>query len=179
HGWRTRHRPGRGEMIAVPARDIGLRCAGGERVGLGVEHLYKAVDAAGAQDRGKFRAARRQFADRPVQIDVGDLPAAAILAHQIIDVHRLAIRLDDLAGDDRAAGRGLFAGDLHLLARIVVEALGVNRRDITLESLRDLLALRLGQVRPFRANREAGHEGYVEHPADHWLDPGVAAGCTE
>ena len=75
-----------------------------------------------------------QFADRPVEIDVGDLPDAAIVAHQVVDVDRLAVRLDDLAGDDRAAGRWALAGNLQPLAGIVVEAFGIDRRDIALEA---------------------------------------------
>src|SRR5260370_12366806 len=92
----------------------------GQRVGLGVERLDQPGDALGAQDRGEFRAPRRHLADRPVEIDIGDLPDPAIVAHQIVEVDRLAVRLDDLARDDGAAGRWLLAGDLEPLARIAV-----------------------------------------------------------
>src|SRR6266542_3567799 len=144
-----------------------------------MEHLDQPVDTWGAKERGEFGGALGHFADRPVEIDISDLPAATILAHQVIDIYRLAIRFDDLAGDDRAAGRSLFAGDLHLLAGIGVEALGIHGCNITFKSLRDLLALRLGQVRPFRADGQAGHERDVEYPADDRLDPRVAAGRAE
>ena len=50
----------------------------GEHVGLAVERGDQPVDAFVPEDSGKFRAAGRDFADRAVEIDVGNQPAFAV-----------------------------------------------------------------------------------------------------
>ena len=54
------------------------------------------------EDRAEFGAAGRHFADRAVEVDVGDQPIIAVAAHQVIDLDRLAIGFDDLALDQDA-----------------------------------------------------------------------------
>ena len=50
----------------------------------------------------------------------------------------LAVRFDDLGGDDRAGGGALFSGDLQHFTGIAVEPIGVDGADIALEGVRDL-----------------------------------------
>ena len=117
--------------------------------GLCVERLDQTVDSAAAQDRSEFRPAGGELlADRSVEIDVGDLPNAAVIAHQIAEIDRLAIRLDDLACDDGTAIRGPLAGYLEPLAGIAVKPLGVDRRNIALKRLLDLLPLDVVELSP-------------------------------
>src|SRR5205807_6889328 len=129
------------------------------------------VDAVGSQDCGELGAAGRYFADRAVEVDVGDQPAVAVAVHHVVDLDRLAIGLDDLAPDHDAGRVGLFAGDLQFLPGIAVETVGIDRRDVAAEALGELLALRLTQASPVRwADRQAGHRRDVEGPADDRLD---------
>src|SRR5260370_20370145 len=65
----------------------------GEQVGLAVQGRDQPVDALAAQDRAELRPARRQLADRAVEIDVGDQPAVAAAAHPIVHLDPLPIRL--------------------------------------------------------------------------------------
>src|SRR6202035_4919009 len=139
----------------------------GEVVCLVVERGDEAVDALRSEDRAEFRPAGRELADRAVQINIGDLPGAAILSHQIIETDGLAVRFDDLRDDEGPAGRWLLARHLKPLSGIAVEPLGINRRDIAYERLRDLLALRIVQSFPLRADGEACHEWHVECAANH------------
>ena len=54
-------------------------CGGpGEDVGLAVERGDQTVDAVVSEDRCELRAAGRDFADRAVEIDVGNQPAFAV-----------------------------------------------------------------------------------------------------
>ena len=79
------------------------------------------------QDRGVFRAPGRQLADRAVQVDVEDPPAAGTLAQQVVQRHMLAGTGDDPAADDGRSARGLFFGsDLKLLAVEPVEPVGIG-----------------------------------------------------
>jgi len=78
----------------------------------------------------ELRSMYRQLADRTVEIHVGNAPRALILAHPIIEPRRLAIRFGDLRLHHDIIAVGPFAGDLQLLTRIGVEAIGVSCRDI-------------------------------------------------
>ena len=95
----------------------------------------------------------RQFADRAVEIDVGDQPIVAVAAHHIVDFDQLTVGLDDLAAHHDAGRRGVLACHLQLLSGVAVKAIGVDRRDIAPEALRHLLPLGLGQRGPRRADR--------------------------
>src|SRR5262245_11313699 len=114
---------------ASGTRSVSLErlCGGpGEDVGLAVELCDQAIDTVVFDDRTEFGTAGRYFADRAVEIDVGDQPIVAAAAHHVVDLDRLAIGLDDLALDYDARGRRLLAGDLQLLSVIAVKAVGID-----------------------------------------------------
>src|SRR5260370_35645340 len=106
----------------------------------------------------------RQLADRTVEIHVGNPPGALILAHQVIESRRLAVRFGDLRlhHDFRAAGP--LAGDLQLLARIAVEAIGISCGDVVSKRPQQLLLLSWGETPPGRADSEPRHHRDVERP---------------
>jgi hypothetical protein len=76
-----------------------------------------------------------------------------VLAHQIVDLDRLAVGFDDLAVYDDAGGRRLLFGNLQLLAGIAVETVGIDRRDIAPEAVGDVLPLSLAHRGPGRPDR--------------------------
>src|SRR5207237_10366387 len=137
------------------------------------------VDAVGSQDCGELGAAGRYFADRAVEVDVGDQPAVAVAVHHVVDLDRLAIGLDDLAPDHGAGRVGLFAGDLQFLPGIAVETVGIDRRDVPPEAVGELLAPGIAQTGPGRADRQAGHRRDVEGSADDRLELGEPAALPE
>jgi len=96
-----------------------------------------------------------------------------------IDLDRLAIGFDDLAAHHDAGRIGLFTGHLQLLSSVDVETVGVNRRDVTPETLRHLLALRLAQRSPGRADRQPRHRGDVEAAANDRLQLREAPALAE
>ena len=57
---------------------IGFGHRPGQHVGLAVERGDQTVDAVVSEDRCELRAAGRDFADRAVEIDVGNQPAFAV-----------------------------------------------------------------------------------------------------
>src|SRR5271156_4615345 len=99
-----------------------------EAIGFAVEGRDEAVDAVLPQDSGELGAAGRHFADRAVEIDVRNQPTAAAGPHQVIDLDRLTIGLDDPAVHREAGWSGLLADHLEPLSVITVEALGIDRR---------------------------------------------------
>src|SRR5207249_5149655 len=87
-------------------------------------------------------------------------------AHHVIDPDRLTVGFDDPAAHHDSGWSGLFAGHLQLLSVIAVEAIGIDRRDVSPKALAYLLALRLGQTGPGRADRQPRHRGDVEAAAN-------------
>ena len=92
--------------------------AGRQRLGLFLEDGDQAARALLAQDAAEFRAPRRQLADRAAEKDVDDAPLVLFLAQQIVELNRLAIRLDELGFDDDVIARRRrgFRIDLEILA---------------------------------------------------------------
>jgi hypothetical protein len=107
-----------------------------------------------------------QLADRTVEIHVGNPPGALILAHQIIQSRRLAVRLGDLRLHHDFRAVGPLADDLQLLARIAVEAVGISCGDVVSKCRHQLLLLSWGESPPSRADGEPRHRGDVERPID-------------
>src|SRR5262249_33652991 len=63
------------ELRTLPLKRL---CGGaGQHVGPAVQGRDQPVDVFVVQNRGKFGAARRPFADRTIEIDVGDQPSIA------------------------------------------------------------------------------------------------------
>jgi hypothetical protein len=96
-------------------------CAFAQQVGLAVQCHDQTVDPVAPKDRVELRALYRQLADRAVEIDVGDLPRALVLVHQIIEGGRITVRLHNPGLDNDIRVVGPFAGNLQLLPRIAVE----------------------------------------------------------
>src|SRR5205814_10039537 len=126
-------------------------------VDLVVQRLDQSVDAFVLNDRMEFRALRRELADRAVEVYVGDLPRPGVLAHSVIETHRITLRFDDFGLHDNFRAGGLLPSHLELLARITVEPVGISRRDAISESLRHLLLLGRRERCPGWADGEAGH----------------------
>jgi hypothetical protein len=143
-----------------------LRGRSGNQVGPAVERGDQPFDALILEDCGEFPVAGRHLADRAVEIDVGNQPALAVAPHHVVDLDRVAIGLHDLAGHKDPNAIRLFAGDLQFLSGIAVEAVGIDRRDVARKALADLLALRLAEIGPVRADRQTGHRRNIEGPAD-------------
>src|SRR6516164_10687585 len=93
----------------------------GQHIGLAVQRRDQAVDALVPENRGELGAAGRHLADGAVEVDVGDQPGIAVLAHQIVDLDGLAVRFDDLTVDDDTGGGRLLVCYLQLLPGIAVE----------------------------------------------------------
>jgi len=93
----------------------------------------------------ELRAMHRELADRPVEIDVGNPPAALILAQKVVEPRHIALRFDDPSFHYNICAERPFTGDLQLLARISVELIGVGGGHIMTKG-RDQLLL-LGGVR--------------------------------
>jgi len=74
----------------------------------------------------ELRAMHRELADRPVEIDVGNPPAALILAQKVVEPRHIALRFDDPSFHYNICAERPFTGDLQLLARISVELIGVG-----------------------------------------------------
>src|ERR1700730_10169757 len=91
-------------------------------IGLAVEGCGQTVDALVFEDAGEFGAAGRQFADRAIEVDVGDQPALTVAAHHVVDLDRLTVGINDPAAHHDPGPSGLFAGHFELLPRIAVEA---------------------------------------------------------
>ena len=64
--------------------------------------------------------------------------------HQVIEGDRLAVSFDDLRFDKGSVTRRLFSKHVQPFAGVLVEPLSINRRDVMLECLHDLLALLVG-----------------------------------
>ncbi len=103
----------------------------------------QAVNAVRSQDGSELGTAGCNLADRAVEVNVGDLPGAAVAAHNVVDLDRLPIGFDDLAAHHHPGWRGLLTSYLQPLSVIAVEAVGINRRDVASEALGNLLARRL------------------------------------
>src|SRR6516162_8604986 len=160
----------------------GLKRSGasaGQRIGLAVQGADEAVDTLVLQNSGEFGAAGRHLTDRAVEIDVGNQPGIAVLAHQIVDLYRLAIRFDDLAVDHGAGSSGLLVGDLQLLSGIAVETVGIDRRDVAPKSVDDLLPLTLAHLGPRGSNRKSRHRRDVEGSANDRLQLHKAPAFSE
>src|SRR5436190_20606261 len=77
----------------------------------------------------------------PLEVHIADLWSAAAVDHQIVEGDRLVTRFNDLRVDHGSVRRGLLSNDFQPLARVLVEPLGINRRDVALEGLQNLPAL--------------------------------------
>jgi len=104
----------------------------------------------------ELRAMHRELADRPVEIDVGNPPAALILAQKVVEPRHIALRFDDPSFHYNICAERPFTGDLQLLARISVELICVGGGHIMTKGRDQLLLLGGGKARPGGANREAG-----------------------
>src|SRR5882757_2713726 len=127
----------------------------------------------------EFRSMYGQLADRTVEIDVGNPPGALILAHQIIQSRRLAVRLGNLRLHHNFCAVGPLAGDLQLLARIAVEAIGISCGDVVSKRPEQLLLLGRGEGPPSRTDGEPRHRGDVECPIDGRGQSGVTPAFPE
>src|SRR5262249_18351110 len=94
----------------------------------------------GAESGRKISTLRGKFADSAAEVDIADLCTVAV-DHQIVEGDPLTVSFDDLRLDDGAVSRGLLSNDFQPLAGVFNKALSINRRDVSLESLHDLLAL--------------------------------------
>src|ERR1700750_1900051 len=99
----------------------------------------------------ELRSMYRQLADRTVEIHVGNPPRALVLAHPIIEPRLFTVRFGDLRLHHDIRAVGPLAGDLQLLARIAVEAIGISRCDIVRKGAQQLLLLGWGESLPRRA----------------------------
>ena len=75
----------------------GFRRGRSEDVGLSIEGHDQTVDAVLLQDGRKLGATGSNFADRAVEVDIGDQPVVAIAVHHVVDLDRLTAGFDDLA----------------------------------------------------------------------------------
>src|SRR6516165_7902128 len=79
-------------VLLRPRASLEGPCHGaGQHVGLAVKGCDQTVKALGPENGGEFRAARRDFADRAVEVDVGDQPAVTGSAHCVVDLDWLSI----------------------------------------------------------------------------------------
>src|SRR5262249_52794033 len=127
----------------------------------------------------EFRAARRDFADRAVEIDVGNQPAVTGTAHCVVDLDGLSIGFNDPAAHHDPRRCRLFAGHLQLLSGITVKAVSINRRDVPSVALGHLLALSVTQTGPSPAEGEPRHLGNVKAAANNRVESGEAPALTE
>src|SRR6516164_9485403 len=138
-----------------------------QQVDLAVQCHDQTVDPFAPKDRVELRALYRQLADRAVEEDIGNLPRALVLMHQIVEGGRITVGFDNLGLDNDVRIVGPFAGDLQLLPRIAVEPVGVGRRDIVPERVDQLLLLSGRERCPGRAYGESGHGRDVKDPVDN------------
>src|SRR3984893_11242874 len=139
----------------------------------------EAVDTLPPEDRMDLRAMHRELADRPVEIDVGNPPAALILAQKVVEPRHIALRFDEPSFHYNICAERPFTGDLQLLARISVELIGVGGGHIMTKGRDQLLLLGGGKARPGGANREAAHCRDVEAPVNDWRPPGKTPAFAE
>ena len=92
--------------------------------------------------------------------------AIAVAAHHVVDLDWLTARFNDLALHHDPGRGGLLAGHLEPLSVIAIEAVGIDCRDVASEAFAYLLALRLAQTGPGRANRKPHHRANVEGAAN-------------
>jgi hypothetical protein len=95
----------------------------------------------GAQRRRKISAPRGKLADRAVEVYIADLWSAGAIDHQIVQGDRLTVGFDDLRFDGGSISGRLLSDNFQALAGVLIEPLGINRGDVPLEGLHDLLAL--------------------------------------
>src|SRR6516165_7451773 len=70
---------------------------------------------------------------------------------------------------------GLLPGCLGLLSGIAVKTIGVDCRDVTADALGHLLALRLAQTGPCRADRQPRHRSDVKAASNDRIELGEPA----
>ena len=78
----------------------------------------------------ELRAMHRELVDRPVEVHIGNPLGAPILARQIVQPRRFAVRFDDPRLYHAICPVRLLTGDLQLLTRISIEPIGVSSINI-------------------------------------------------